>query len=91
MASAFMDKTRPVREGEQLDVARLEPYLRQQLGAEGPLEVEVFMHPSEIEVVVRDHGTGIRPDIGATADGSSGIGMLVIQVNAVIRDARKQS
>jgi serine/threonine-protein kinase RsbW len=49
-------------------------------GAEGPLEIEVYLSPSAIEVVVRDHGTGIRPHIGGEEDeGSSGIGLLVIQ------------
>jgi serine/threonine-protein kinase RsbW len=48
-------------------------------GEEGPLEIEVYTSPSEIEVVVRDHGTGIRPHIGDGAEGSSGIGLLVIQ------------
>jgi anti-sigma regulatory factor (Ser/Thr protein kinase) len=48
-------------------------------GGEGPLEIEVYTSPSEIEVVVRDHGTGIRPHIGDRAEGSSGIGLLVIQ------------
>jgi serine/threonine-protein kinase RsbW len=48
-------------------------------GEEGPLEIEVYTSPSEIEVVVRDHGTGIRPHIGDRAEGASGIGLLVIQ------------
>jgi serine/threonine-protein kinase RsbW len=48
-------------------------------GEEGPLEVEVYLSPSAIEVVVRDHGSGIRPRIGGEQEGSSGIGLLVIQ------------
>jgi serine/threonine-protein kinase RsbW len=48
-------------------------------GAEGPLEIEVYAPSSAIEVVVRDHGTGIRPHIGASDEGTSGIGLLVIQ------------
>lgn len=42
-ASSFVDTSSPVRPGEELDLARLEPYLRQALpGWEGPLEVEQF-------------------------------------------------
>ena len=48
-------------------------------GEEGPLEVEVYASPSQIEVVVRDHGTGIRPHIDGRRESSSGIGLLVIQ------------
>jgi aminoglycoside phosphotransferase (APT) family kinase protein len=41
----FLDKTKPVREGEQLDIAKLEPYLRQQFPTvQGPLVVEQFPH-----------------------------------------------
>lgn len=37
------DSTRPVRSGEQLDLAKLEPYLRSMFpGVEGPLVVEQF-------------------------------------------------
>ncbi len=39
----FVDGTRPVRPGEELDVGRLEPYLRQHFPeASGPLVVEQF-------------------------------------------------
>jgi serine/threonine-protein kinase RsbW len=48
-------------------------------GEEGPLEVEVYASPSKIEVMVRDHGTGIRSHIDGRPEGSSGIGLLVIQ------------
>jgi anti-sigma regulatory factor (Ser/Thr protein kinase) len=48
-------------------------------GEEGPLEVEVYLSPSAIEVVVLDQGTGIRPDVGADEEGPPGIGLLVIQ------------
>jgi aminoglycoside phosphotransferase (APT) family kinase protein len=38
-----IDQPGPVREGEQLDASRLEPYLRQQLSAaSGPLQIEQF-------------------------------------------------
>src|SRR5205807_8591837 len=41
----YLDTTRPAREGEQLDLARLEPYLRTHLpDARGPLTVEQFPH-----------------------------------------------
>jgi aminoglycoside phosphotransferase (APT) family kinase protein len=41
----FLDKTQPVREDEKLDLARLEPYLRQHLPEfAGPLTVEQFPH-----------------------------------------------
>src|ERR1700756_1137044 len=32
-------------------------------GEEGPLHVEVYLDSSTLEVVVRDHGTGIKPRI----------------------------
>lgn len=41
--SEFLDSTRQIREGEELDLARLEPYLREHLpDAVGPLVVEQF-------------------------------------------------
>jgi anti-sigma regulatory factor (Ser/Thr protein kinase) len=51
-------------------------------GAEGPLELEVYVSGGELEVIVRDQGTGIRPQIGAANEGSSGLGLLVIQALA---------
>jgi aminoglycoside phosphotransferase (APT) family kinase protein len=43
--SAALDQTTPVRQGEELPLARLEAYLRQHLpGAAGPLTVEQFPH-----------------------------------------------
>ena len=43
--SAPIDETRPVRDGEQLDTARLRDYLAAHSpGAEGLLEVEQFPH-----------------------------------------------
>lgn len=39
----ILDSTRPVRSGEQLDLAKLEPYLREKFpGVDGPLVVEQF-------------------------------------------------
>lgn len=41
--ASFLDSTRPVRSGEQLDLARLEPYLRSKFPeVQGPLVVEQF-------------------------------------------------
>jgi serine/threonine-protein kinase RsbW len=51
-------------------------------GKEGPLEVEVFVSASAIEVVVRDHGMGIRPRMPAAEDTAAGIGLPVIQALA---------
>src|SRR5262245_24431639 len=48
-------------------------------GGEGPLEIEVYTAPSAIEVVVRDHGTGIRPRSPASEDSAYGLGLPVIQ------------
>ncbi len=47
-------------------------------GAEGPLEVEVYIRNGRLEVVVRDHGGGIRPRPAAD-DQVKGIGLSVIQ------------
>jgi serine/threonine-protein kinase RsbW len=47
-------------------------------GAEGPLEVEVYIGDGRLEVVVRDHGGGIRPRPPAD-DQVKGIGLAVIQ------------
>ena len=45
---------------------------------EGPLEVEAYAYPGAIEVVVRDHGTGILPRTAPTQE-TAGIGLSVIQ------------
>jgi anti-sigma regulatory factor (Ser/Thr protein kinase) len=47
-------------------------------GAEGPLEVEIFLDDGRIEIVVRDRGEGIRPKPAAD-DQVKGIGLSVIQ------------
>jgi serine/threonine-protein kinase RsbW len=48
-------------------------------GREGLLEVEVHSRPDALEVVVRDHGTGIHPRIRTGEDTALGIGLSVIQ------------
>jgi serine/threonine-protein kinase RsbW len=49
-------------------------------GNEGPLQVEVFVSTTAIEVVVRDHGTGIKPRIRSAEEESAlGIGLSIIQ------------
>jgi serine/threonine-protein kinase RsbW len=49
-------------------------------GDQGPLEVEVYGGArSALEVVVRDHGTGIRPRIRGAQETALGIGLSVIQ------------
>jgi serine/threonine-protein kinase RsbW len=47
-------------------------------GAEGPLEVELYVCASAIEVVVRDRGRGIQPAVSRAAQ-SAGIGLSVIR------------
>jgi serine/threonine-protein kinase RsbW len=49
---------------------------------EGPLEVEVCVESSTIDVVVRDRGSGIRPQIRTFQDGRSGLGIPLIQALA---------
>jgi serine/threonine-protein kinase RsbW len=51
-------------------------------GREGPLEVEVCVPGSTIDVVVRDRGSGIRPQIRTFQDGRSGLGIPLIQALA---------
>jgi serine/threonine-protein kinase RsbW len=51
-------------------------------GAEGPLQMEVFLSADAVEVVVRDHGTGIKPHIRADDDAALGIGLSIIQALA---------
>jgi serine/threonine-protein kinase RsbW len=51
-------------------------------GAEGPLHVEVYLGGKAIEVVVRDHGTGIKPRIRTEEEEALGIGLSIIQALA---------
>jgi serine/threonine-protein kinase RsbW len=45
-------------------------------GAEGPLDVELYALPSQLCVVVRDHGGGIDPDVD---ESQRGIGLRLIE------------
>ena len=47
-------------------------------GQEGALELELYSLPSAIEVVVRDHGIGIRPHVGERTSPHDGIGLPMI-------------
>jgi anti-sigma regulatory factor (Ser/Thr protein kinase) len=51
-------------------------------GGEGPLQVELYVAPATVEVVVRDHGTGIRPHIRSEEENALGIGLSIIQALA---------
>jgi anti-sigma regulatory factor (Ser/Thr protein kinase) len=48
-------------------------------GQEGPMEVDLRVSPDEVEVVVRDHGVGIRPRIRSAGESALGIGLPLIQ------------
>jgi anti-sigma regulatory factor (Ser/Thr protein kinase) len=49
-------------------------------GAEGPLEVELYLTPQAIELLVRDHGIGIRPHLGERSQPHTGIGMPIVHL-----------
>jgi anti-sigma regulatory factor (Ser/Thr protein kinase) len=51
-------------------------------GREGPLQVELYLASEAVEVVVRDHGTGIRPHIRSEEEAALGIGLSIIQALA---------
>jgi serine/threonine-protein kinase RsbW len=51
-------------------------------GREGPFEVEAYVAAGAIDVVVRDHGGGIRPQIRTPLDARSGLGIPLIQALA---------
>ena len=51
-------------------------------GEEGPLQLEVYLDASTVEVVVRDHGTGIKPHIRSEDEEALGIGLSIIQALA---------
>jgi serine/threonine-protein kinase RsbW len=50
--------------------------------AGGPLHVELYLNPEAVEVVVRDHGKGIKPHIRGEQDDALGIGLSIIQALA---------
>jgi serine/threonine-protein kinase RsbW len=51
-------------------------------GEEGPLQVEVFVSRRAVEVVVRDHGSGVKPHIRSEEEAALGIGLSIIQALA---------
>jgi anti-sigma regulatory factor (Ser/Thr protein kinase) len=51
-------------------------------GGEGPLQIELYVNADTVEVVVRDHGTGIRPHIRSDEEAALGIGLSIIQALA---------
>jgi serine/threonine-protein kinase RsbW len=51
-------------------------------GEEGPLQVELYVNPDAVEVVVRDRGTGIKPHIRSEEEAALGIGLSIIQALA---------
>jgi anti-sigma regulatory factor (Ser/Thr protein kinase) len=51
-------------------------------GAEGPMRVELYLAADAVEVVVRDHGKGIKPHIRGEQEDALGIGMSIIQALA---------
>jgi serine/threonine-protein kinase RsbW len=51
-------------------------------GAEGPMHVELYLATDAVEVVVRDHGKGIKPHIRGEQEDALGIGMSIIQALA---------
>jgi anti-sigma regulatory factor (Ser/Thr protein kinase) len=48
-------------------------------GEEGPMEVEMRLHPGELEVVVRDYGVGIARHKDGDESPARGIGLSVIE------------
>jgi serine/threonine-protein kinase RsbW len=51
-------------------------------GEEGPLQIEVYVEARAVEVVVRDHGTGLKPHIRSEQEAALGIGLSIIQALA---------
>jgi len=51
-------------------------------GAEGPMHVELYLISDAVEVVVRDHGKGIKPHIRGEHEAALGIGLSIIQALA---------
>jgi anti-sigma regulatory factor (Ser/Thr protein kinase) len=51
-------------------------------GAEGPMQIELYLAADAVEVVVRDNGKGIKPHIRGEEEDALGIGMSIIQALA---------
>src|ERR1700760_278574 len=51
-------------------------------GAEGPMQLELYLTAEAVEVVSRDNGKGIKPHIRGEQDDALGIGMSIIQALA---------
>jgi serine/threonine-protein kinase RsbW len=48
-------------------------------GTEGPMDVYVWIQPTELEVIVRDRGVGIRPNVPEPGLEVQGLGLSLIQ------------
>jgi len=48
-------------------------------GAEGPMDVHLCIQPTELEVIVRDDGVGIRPNVPEPGLEVQGLGLSLIQ------------
>jgi serine/threonine-protein kinase RsbW len=48
-------------------------------GAEGPMDVYLCIQPGELEVIVSDHGVGIRPNVPEPGLEVQGLGLSLIQ------------
>jgi serine/threonine-protein kinase RsbW len=47
--------------------------------AEGPMDVYLWIQPTELEVIVRDHGVGIRPNVPEPGLEVQGLGLSLVQ------------
>ncbi len=79
MGSEWIDRPQPVRAGEEVNVARLEAFLRERLpGFEGPLEVEQFPRGfSNLTYLVRAGSRELvlrRPPMGAAIKSAHDMG-----------------
>jgi serine/threonine-protein kinase RsbW len=48
-------------------------------GAEGPMDIHLWIQPAELEVIVSDHGVGIRPNVPEPELEVQGLGLSLIQ------------
>jgi anti-sigma regulatory factor (Ser/Thr protein kinase) len=51
-------------------------------GADGPLELELYLSAGAVHAVVRDHGIGIRPHLGERTQPHTGIGLPIVHMRA---------